>query len=139
MKKQIGYSKTPLIQKLGIKEGYTIQAINAPIKYSDFFEALPVNVTIKPEGIFKEELDFIHLFSISFRELESGFTMAKKNLKKTGILWISWPKKSSKIDSELDKFCILDYGLRNGLVDTKVAAIDKTWSGHKFMFRVENR
>ncbi|UJH68629.1 hypothetical protein [Allomuricauda sp. SCSIO 65647] len=60
-------------------------------------------------------------------------------MKKNGILWISWPKKSSKIETELDKFYILEYGLANGLVDTKVAAIDENWSGHKFVYRVKDR
>ncbi|WP_394973991.1 hypothetical protein [uncultured Croceitalea sp.] len=65
--------------------------------------------------------------------------MAKNNLKKTGILWVSWPKKSSKIKTEIDKFNIMNFGLDSSLVATKVAVIDADWSGHKFVYRTKDR
>ncbi|WP_198553836.1 DUF3052 family protein [Tenacibaculum sp. Bg11-29] len=73
------------------------------------------------------------------KELDSLYKIAKSNLKKNGVLWISWPKKPSKIETELDKFMIMKYGLNNGLVDTKVTSIDKNWSGHKFVYRLKDR
>lgn len=84
-------------------------------------------------------MDFIHIFATILSQSEKSFAIAKPNLKKTGMLWISWPKKTAAISTELDKFSIMKYGLDNGLVDTKVAAIDSDWSGHKFMYRVKDR
>ena len=134
-----GYSGTPLAKKLGIKEGHILQVFNSPKAYTDFFDEFPGNVTDIGTREAAGQVDFIHLFARSFGELETGFKMAKSNLKKNGILWISWPKKSSNIKTELDKFSIMKYGLNNGLVDTKVAAIDGDWSGHKFMYRLKDR
>jgi len=137
--KTAGYSGTPLAKKLGIKDGDSIQVFNSPKSYLDFFVDFPKNVKIVPENTKASYIDFIHIFSNNKKELINYFTTAKPNLKKSGILWISWPKKSSKLETDLDKFQILDLGLNNGLVDTKVAAIDTDWSGHKFVYRKEDR
>lgn len=134
-----GYSGTPLAKKLGLKDGDAIQVFNAPKKYKDFFDDFPSGVRDMGKGVFKEEIDFIHIFAKTFDELESIFKIARPNLKKNGILWISWPKKSSGILTELDKFSIMKYGLKSGLVDTKVAAVDENWSGHKFVHRLKDR
>ncbi|GMN10348.1 DUF3052 family protein [Croceitalea sp. MTPC9] len=133
-----GYSGTPLEKKLGIKERYVIQVLNAPKRYIDFFFSFPKDVQIVNEDE-KIPIDFAHIFCTTAKELEANFTNAKSNLKKTGILWVSWPKKSSKIPTEIDKFKVMDYGLKSGLVDTKVAAIDADWSGHKFVYRTKDR
>ena len=137
--KTSGYSGTPLAKKLGLKEGFTIQVFNSPKKYIDFFHDFPLDITDMGQGLCKEQIDFIHIFTKSLEELEISFKIAKPNLKMNGILWISWPKKSSEIPTQLDKFSIMKYGLGNGLVDTKVAAIDQDWSGHKFMYRLKDR
>ena len=137
--KTSGYSGTPLAKKLGLKDGLTIQVFNAPKKYTDFFQDFPSDISDLDQQLIKEQIDFIHIFVKSWQELETSFEVAKPNLKKNGILWISWPKKSSTIPTELDKFCIMKYGLDNGLVDTKVAAIDEDWSGHKFVYRLKDR
>ena len=128
-----------MAKKLGLKAGDTIQVFNAPKRYMDFFNDFPFGVKDMGKGVFDEQIDFIHVFAKTFDELESSFEIAKPNLKKNGILWISWPKKSSGILTELDKFSIMQYGLRSGLVDTKVAAIDENWSGHKFVYRLKDR
>ncbi|NJB72293.1 hypothetical protein GGR42_002784 [Saonia flava] len=129
---------TPLDKKLGIKESSEILVLNSPKKYTDFFVDFPNNVVLN-EVAGKQEIGFIHVFVKTAQELEHYFSLAKKSLKKNGILWISWPKKTSKIETELDKFSIMKYGQDNGLVDTKVAAIDEDWSGHKFMYRLKDR
>jgi hypothetical protein len=134
-----GYSGTPLAKKLGIKEGYSIQVMNTPKKYTDFFHEFPQNVVIIASDNQKESLDFIHVFATTKEALESSFAIAKPALKKNGSLWISWPKKTSKIQTEVDKFMVMNYGLENGLVDVKVAAIDQDWSGLKFMYRKKDR
>jgi len=131
-------SKTPLHKKLGIKSDTEILVLNAPKSYLDFFADFPPNVLIN-EVENGAQFIFIHIFVKTNEELASFFKIAKDKLKKNGLLWISWPKKSSKIASELDKFVIMRYGLDNGLVDTKVASVDDNWSGHKFVYRVKDR
>ena len=133
-----GYSGTPLAKKLGIKSGNTILALDSPKPYIEFFHDFPEHVDILQSPT-KEDFDFIHIFAKSVIQLENHFKIAKEKMKKNGILWISWPKKSSKIKTELDKFYILKFGLDNELVDTTVAAIDKNWSGHKFVYRIKDR
>jgi len=118
----LGYSGTPLEKKLGIKEGYSIQVLNSPKNYLDFFISFPSNVQISTTNE-KLTVDFAHIFCTTEKELEEYFLAAKNNLKKTGMIWVSWPKKSSKLITEIDKFKVMEFGLKNGLVDTKVAAI----------------
>lgn len=131
-------SSTPLYKKLGITNDSEIMVLNQPKNYTDFFSDFPDNVIInKTEN--SQQVEFIHIFVSTIKELESLYKIAKANLKKNGFLWISWPKKASKIDTELDKFMIMKYGLDNGLVDTKVASIDENWSGHKFVYRLKDR
>ena len=139
MSQTAGYSKTPLAKKLGIKEGFLIQVYNSPKNYLSFFHDFPEGVVISDSNQGKETLDFIHIFASTEKELSEAFTKAKPSLKKNGSLWVSWPKKTSKLSSEIDKFHVMKYGLENGLVDVKVAAVDNDWSGHKFVYRVKDR
>ena len=134
-----GYSKTPLFKKLGIKSGDKILCLNSPKNYGAFFEDLPDNLELISEDLLSEVLDFIHLFVKSKQELNDGWNKAVKFLKKDGILWVSWPKQSSSISTEIGKYDIMQYGLDQGLVDVKVAAIDEDWSGLKFMYRKKDR
>ncbi|WP_375324348.1 DUF3052 domain-containing protein [Flagellimonas sp. GZD32] len=137
--KTVGYSGTPLAKKLGIKEGDALQVFNTPKSYPDFFEHFPKDVDILQEQEIPNTINFIHIFCTTKEELVHYFSIAKPNLRKDGMLWISWPKKSSKIETDLDQLFILNFGLKNGLVDTKVAAIDADWSGHKFVYRKKDR
>ncbi|MGE0588162.1 MAG: hypothetical protein AB7O48_06275 [Cyclobacteriaceae bacterium] len=75
----------------------------------------------------------------SQQDLEKEFIKLRDELKKTGMLWISWPKKSSGVATDLNENIIRDFGLTNGMVDVKVCAVDETWSGLKFMFRIKDR
>lgn len=134
-----GYSGTPLAKKLGIKEGFAIQIFNSPKRYTDFFHEFPSGVVISESLRLKESLDFIHVFATTKEMLVESVTKAKPVLKKNGSLWISWPKKTSKIATEIDKYMVMNYGLEKGLVDVKVAAIDNDWSGLKFMYRKKDR
>lgn len=134
-----GYSGTPLAKKLGIKEGFLIRIFNTPKTYTDFFHEFPSNVIITTSKTQKETVDFIHIFATSKATLNESFKQAKPLLKKNGSLWVSWPKKTSKIATEVDKFMIMKHGLDKGLVDVKVAAIDSDWSGLKFMYRKKDR
>ncbi|PCI31125.1 MAG: DUF3052 domain-containing protein [Flavobacteriaceae bacterium] len=131
-------STTPLYKKLGITNDSNILVLNSPKSYIDFFSDFPVNVNIHITEN-RRQFEFIHVFVQTTEELEMFFKIAKKSLNNKGLLWISWPKKTSKIVSELDKFMILKYGLANGLVDTKVVSVDENWSGHKFVVRLCDR
>ncbi|MEO1010171.1 MAG: DUF3052 family protein [Bacteroidota bacterium] len=137
--KDTGYSGTPLAKKLGIREGYRVLVLNPPKDYLDFFTEFPAKVIFVHGNEVSRNIDFIHLFCTTHEELRDSFAKAKRNLTKNGILWVSWPKKTSKIPTELDKSQIRQFGLKGGLVDTKVAAIDPDWSGHKFVFRIKDR
>jgi hypothetical protein len=132
-----GYSGTPLIKKLGLKPGHHIIILNPPDDYAITLGPLPDAVT-QAEAL-AGPLDFIHFFATERGELETEFPNLKAALAYDGMLWISWPKKASKVPTDLDENIIRDIGLSNGLVDVKVAAIDAVWSGLKFVFRLENR
>ncbi len=134
-----GYSGTPLAKKLGIKDGFHIQVFGAPKPYLEFFLDFPEDVLVHAAGPLEEPVDFLHLFVTKHSDLEAYFTVARTNMKPNAMMWISWPKKSSAIETELDKATIRQFGLDGGLVDTKVAAVDADWSGHKFVIRVKDR
>jgi hypothetical protein len=132
-----GYSKRPLAEKLGIKSGQKIFIANAPAGYAETLGKLPDKVLVgKPlDGA----CDFIQFFSREKSGLESEFPRLKKKLAKTGSLWISWPKGASKVNTDLDENIVRQIGLKNGLVDVKVCAVDEVWSGLKFVFRLKDR
>ncbi len=133
-----GYSTTPLIRKLGIKSGYSILVKYEPDAYWDWISPLPEDVQVKSRAG-KQNLDFVHLFVKDARVFEREFLKLKAALRPAGMLWVSWPKKSSKVESNLDEGIIRKFGLRNGLVDVKVCAVDEVWSGLKFMYRLKDR
>ena len=134
----IGYSKTPLLKKLGIKEKMKLLTVNEPRPYREFFSDFPDNINTSPI-LEKQSLDLIHIFIKTKTELAAIINRIKPLLKKEGILWVSWPKGSSAIKTELKREPIRDFILKTGLVDTKVCAVDSDWSGLKFMYRKENR
>lgn len=131
---QAGYSKKPLIDKLGIKNGSSIVLLNAPAEFVNYIKtSATVKTQLKPSEV------FIHYFAKDKQELEREFSKLKKSLDFPGMLWISWPKKSSSIKTDLSENIIREIGLKNGLVDVKVAAIDENWSGLKFVYRLKHR
>jgi hypothetical protein len=132
-----GYSGTLLLKKLGIMPGYRMCVVQPPEPYFNWISPLPEKVTVS--GSLKGEFDFIHIFTKDQRSFISNFNKAKDHLKKDGMQWVSWPKKSSKITTDLDENVIRDYGLTQGLVDVKVCAVDEIWSGLKFVVRVKDR
>lgn len=132
-----GYSQTPLLKKLGIKPGMNVLVVNEPESYWSWLAPLPeIHVSAKPK---KSSLDFIHVFVTTQKDFEKAFLKQKSLLNKNGMLWISWPKKSSGVSTDLDEDKIREFGLANGLVDVKVCAVDDTWSGLKFVYRTKDR
>lgn len=131
------YSGTPLAKKLGIKEGYSVVLVNEPKHYLLLFEDMPeVNYVVNPSN---ETVDFIHLFCTNKADFERQSLDLKPLLKMTGMLWTSWPKGSSKLETDLNREYIREFLLKNGLVDVKVCAFDLDWSGLKFMYRIKDR
>jgi hypothetical protein len=128
---------TPLHKKLGIKEGFEVKLINEP---DDFLESLNgIRNSVHFTKILNKPVDMIHLFTRSKKELIIEFSGLKNFIKKNGILWVSWPKRSSNYISDLDENVVRNIGLVNGLVDTKVCSIDENWSALKFVYRIKDR
>ncbi len=133
----VGYSGTPLIVKLGLKDGFRARVIGAPDHYWALIGPLPSGVTILEEAA--ADLDFIHLITTERDALTQQFPALQSHLAQRGMLWISWPKKAAKIATDLTENIIRDIGLASGLVDVKVCAVDAQWSGLKFVRRLKDR
>ena len=131
-----GYSGTPLAKKLGIKEGFNVLLVNAPSTLDSELE-LPANVTVNART--RKPIDLVLLFVTTQRELERTFSNYAKKLRPAGMLWISWPKKSSGVASDLTDNVVRQLGLAKGMVDVKVCAVDEVWSGLKFVYRLKDR
>ena len=131
-----GYSGTPLAQKLGIKDGFHISLINTPDYYLDLFSDLPPTLYFESDTA---GVDFIHLFTKSKAEYESLLPSLKGQIKPNGMIWVSWPKKASKIETDMTEDIIRNYALKIGLVDVKVCAVDEIWSGLKLVIPVKDR
>ncbi len=132
-----GYSKTPLIKKLGIKAGYKARFINAPDYYLDILGPLPEDLTLLKSK--RKLANFIHLFCKDIASFEKHFFKIKDEIEKDGMIWVSWYKKASKIPTDLNEDIIRNTALNLGLVDVKVCAVDEKWSGLKIVWRKENR
>jgi len=132
-----GYSGTPLVKKLGIKSGQTICLVGAPASYPKTLGRLPTGVTVRraPTG----PLDVIHFFTTKRANLGERFSRLAAALSPAGMLWVSWPKKSSMLASDVTEDVVREVGLAAGLVDVKVCAVDETWSGLKFVRRLADR
>lgn len=132
-----GYAARPLAQKLGIKAGMNVCLLGAPEGYLALLQPLPDGVKIAHE--LGAAADFIQLFTREAAELHQRFPALKAAVAKNGMLWISWPKKAAKVVTDLDENIVREIGLAHGLVDVKVAAVDETWSGLKFVYRLADR
>jgi hypothetical protein len=132
-----GYSGKPLAQKLGIGKGDVLAFLNAPDDYDRLLGKLPDEVTVARGP--KRQLDFIQLFATERASLEREFPKLKARLKQDGMIWVSWPKSSSRLRTDLSDGVVREVGLKNGLVDVKVCAVDDSWSALKFVRRLKDR
>jgi len=132
-----GYSPRSLVDKLGIKPGTAMAIRNPPRGYERTLGKLPPQVI--REASATGPLDFIQFFTKEKRELERKFAALARALAPAGMLWISWPKQSSGVATDLSEDVIRAIGLAHGLVDVKVAAVDDVWSGLKFVRRLKDR
>jgi hypothetical protein len=132
-----GYSGTPLTRKLGIKDGSRIFLLNAPGNYLQLVAPLPAGVQVAPQ--ITSHTDIVHIFSTEKEELSQALRTSLKKMRPDGMIWVSWPKKSSKIPTDITEDTIRELALPLGLVDIKVCAVDDVWSGLKLVIRKENR
>jgi hypothetical protein len=132
-----GYSKRSLPDKLGIKDSFKIALVGAPERY-DTALGIPRAIVMRSERL-GGPLDFVQFFCKEKQELEKRFPTLKQALAPDGMLWVSWPKRSSGVKTDLNENIIRGVGLKNGLVDVKVCAVDETWSGPKFVYRSKDR
>lgn len=127
-----GYSGTPLIKKIGIKEGHRVLLVRPP-------RNLPEELREYADGQPAKDLDVVLLFSMSQAEFQSEFAKATKKIRPDGMIWAAWPKKASGIKTDLTENTIRNFALEGVFVDVKVCAIDETWSGLKLVKRKELR
>ena len=135
-----GYSGTPLTKKLGIKEQSRIAFVNAPKDFEAYLGPLPDGAeVVKRPSTSSKPLDLVLLFVTAERALVRDFAKLSEKLVANGMIWIAWPKKSSGVATDLSFDRVQRIGLDAGLVDVKICAIDDTWSGLKFVFRLRDR
>jgi hypothetical protein len=136
-----GYSGTPLPKKLGVKPGFHVYFANAPAEVQAELQESFSECVVHKNELEKnsDPIDFVMLFVKSRTELSKQFVKLAKVLTPAGMLWACWPKKSSKVATDLNEDEVRTLGLGTGLVDVKVCAVTEIWSGLKFVRRVKDR
>lgn len=132
-----GYSGTPLATKLGIRTGSTVALIGAPNGYRESMDPLPQDVRFASK--ISRTADVVQIFTTRKAELQSALATCRKTIKPTAAVWISWPKKSAKVPTEVTEDTVREIALPLGFVDVKVCAVDTVWSGLKLVVRKELR
>jgi hypothetical protein len=132
-----GYSKTPLAGKLGIKPNTAVVVMNEPAHYRKILGNAAKNVAFSDRT--ESGSEFVHFFTIRRNELQKELKKLRNTIADAGVVWVSWPKKSSGVATDVTEDVIRDVALPLGFVDIKVCAVDETWSGLKLMIRRENR
>ena len=134
-----GYSGTPLAKKLGIKDGHSVLLVGAPQGFERTLDGLPASARVSRTAASRSTLDVILLFVDGRADLAKRFGTLARRLAPAGGLWVAWPKRASGVPTDLDENAIRHTGLAAGLVDNKVCAVDDTWSGLRFVFRLKDR
>jgi len=128
-----GYSGTPLAKKLGFKPAHEVLLVDAPRNYRKLVEPLPDGVKFVPR--LAATTDIVHAFATKKSELAKSLEAFRAKLKADGVVWVSWPKKSAKVATDITEDTVRELALPLGFVDIKVCAVDETWSGLKLMVR----
>lgn len=132
-----GYSGTPLVKKLGIRPDSEVHVVGAPADYRSLVEALPEGVEFVEAP--SAETDLVHVFTSSREDLARALSLYRARLKPTAVVWVSWPKKSSKVPTDVTEDTVREVALPLGFVDVKVCAVTDVWSGLKLVVRKELR
>jgi hypothetical protein len=134
----VGYSGTPLIKKLGVKPGTKLVTVgDVPSDYKSWLVPLPEGATIVAKG--KPPLEAVHVFVTKRADLVRHLEHLRKSLAPAGYVWISWPKRASKVPTSITEDVIREVALPMGFVDIKVCAVSEVWSGLKLVIRVSER
>jgi hypothetical protein len=132
-----GYSGTPLPKKLGIQPGAKVALVRAPEGFDRTLLPLPDGATLRTQA--RGALDVVLFFATRRRELERRFNGLASAIAPNGGLWIAWPKRTAGVATDLREGIVREVGLAGGLVDNKVCAVDDTWSGLRFVYRLKDR
>jgi hypothetical protein len=136
-KQAAGYSGTPLAKKLGIKDGDSVLAIDVPADYQKLLKPIPKDVSFvtKPD----ESIALAHVFVTRKAEMKKQLAALRKKLRPDAAVWVSWPKKAAKVETDITEDTIREIALPMGWVDIKVCAVSEIWSGLKLVVRKELR
>ena len=132
-----GYSGTPLSRKLGIVEGMNVLVVDAPTAYTTLVTELPAGVRFASRA--GRTVDLTHVFSTRRDALEQRLARLRSALRDDAMVWVSWPKKASKVATDITEDVIREVALPLGFVDVKVCAVSDIWSGLKLVVRKELR
>jgi len=132
-----GYSGTPLSKKLGIKPGARVALVRAPAGFERTLKPLPDGVRLRTQA--RATQDVVLFFATRIAELERRFDGFARAIAPAGGLWIAWPKQTACVATDLREGIVRELGLAHGLVDNKVCAVDDTWSGLRFVYRLNDR
>jgi len=134
-----GYSGTPLPKKLGIKEGHRVALIHAPAGFEKTLGALPGAVALQSGLTGRTPLDVVVVFVSRRADLERQLASIRSRMAPAAGLWVAWPKKASRVPTDMTEDVVREIALPTGLVDNKVCAIDEVWSGLRLVIRLEQR
>ncbi|WP_338829174.1 DUF3052 domain-containing protein [Bradyrhizobium sp. 27S5] len=132
-----GSSGKPIVQKLGLKPGFCIFVDGPSVSYPDIIGELPADLRIAKTA--RAPLDAVHLFAAEAKGLAAKLRRYREAIAPRGMIWVSWPKKTSGVATDLDDTVVREAGLASGLVDVKVCAVDAVWSGLKFVIPLKER
>jgi hypothetical protein len=132
-----GYSGTPLPKKLGLKPGMTLVAVEAPDDYKSWLGEISANLTIVSTS--KTQVEAAHIFATRKTILKNHLVAFRKRLEQSGFVWVSWPKRASKVQTDITEDVIRELALPLGYVDIKVCAVNDVWSGLKLVIRKSER
>ena len=135
--KPAGYSGTPLARKLGIVAGAKVFARNAPADYAQLLAPLPPDVAFQTR--LSGDTDIVHVFRAGRADLKADLQSLRTSIRSDAVVWVSWPKKASKVPSDITEDTIRELALPLGFVDVKVCAVSDVWSGLKLVIRKELR
>lgn len=132
-----GYSGTPLAKKLGISDGTLVTTMGAPTNYKALLDPIPADVRITTSA--PERADVVHVFTTRRDQLATTLGRLSPTIRNDAAVWVSWPKKASKVDTDITEDVIRELALPLGFVDIKVCAVDAVWSGLKLVIRKADR
>ena len=132
-----GSSATPLAKKLGLKSPLKLLTVNAPKEYASWLGELPDGVKLVTDA--KAPIEAAHVFTAESAFLHAILSRLRKELKQDGFVWVSWPKKSSRLATDITEDTIREIAIPLGFVDVKVCAVSEVWSGLKLVIRKSER